>query len=131
MKVFLDANILFTAAYNPGGRAAFLLENAHAFELITSEYAAEEARRNIIAKKKLSLPALESYVSSIRIVSDVMGICPIALPSKDQPIFLSALKAKATHLITGDLKDFGKFMNQPEKTCGILIQTVAEFFSGL
>ena len=33
----------------------------------------------------------------------------------------------ATHLLTGDLKEFGPFMNRPEETFGILIQTVANF----
>jgi hypothetical protein len=53
------------------------------------------------------------------------------LPKKDDPIFLSALGARCTHLLTGDLKDFGRFMNAPEDTSGILIQTVAGFLSSL
>ena len=131
MKVFLDANVLFTAAYNPNGRAALLIKNSDSFTLITSEYAVEEARRNIIAKKKASFPELVLVLSLVEVVPDVMGICPIPLPPKDQPIFLSALRAKATHLLTRDLKDFGAFMNRPGKTCGILIQTVADFFADL
>ncbi len=31
------------------------------------------------------------------------------------------------HLLTGDMKDFGHHMNNPNKSEGILIQTVAEF----
>jgi hypothetical protein len=31
------------------------------------------------------------------------------------------------NLLTGDLKDFGPFMNEPGQTKGIVIQTVAEF----
>jgi uncharacterized protein len=113
------------------GQLTLPAEVREKFTLITSEYAVEEARRNISPKKKASLPELVSVFSFVEIVPDVMGICPITLPSKDQPIFLSALRARATHLLTGDLKDFGVFMNRPEKTCGILIQTVADFFASL
>ena len=39
----------------------------------------------------------------------------------------AAVACDATHLLTVDLKDFGPFMNRPEETFGILVQTVAEF----
>jgi hypothetical protein len=56
---------------------------------------------------------------------------PEGLAQKDQPIFQAALACQATHLLTGDLQDFGSFMNQPENTFGICIQTVAEFLNHL
>jgi len=131
MRIFVDANILFTAAYSPKGKAATLLESLPGL-VITSDYAAEEARRNIQAKRPTALDRLEKILGQIEIVPSVRsGACPIQLPPKDQPIFLSALVAKATHLFTGDLKDFGLHMNQPEKSAGIIIQTVAEFLKGL
>ena len=46
---------------------------------------------------------------------------------EDRPIFQAALVCRATHLLTGDLKDFGRFMNRPEATLGVRIQTVAQF----
>ena len=49
------------------------------------------------------------------------------LHKNDQPIFQAALACQATHLLTGDIKDFGSFMNQPENTFAICIQTAAEF----
>jgi predicted nucleic acid-binding protein len=131
MRVFLDANVLFSAAYNSNGRAAFLLGFSDEFAIVSSEYAIEEARRNIQVKKASSISTLEELISLIDVVADVAGNCPIKLPPKDQPIFLSALRVKATHLLTGDLKDFGPFMNRPEKSGGILIQTVADFFAAL
>lgn len=131
MRIFVDANILFTAAYSPNGKAAALLESASDL-VITSDYAAEEARRNISIKRPTALDVLEKILEQIKIVPSVQsGACPIALPPKDQPIFLAALMAKATHLLTGDMKDFGLHMNQPEKSAGIIIQTVAEFLSSL
>lgn len=131
MKLFLDANVLFTAAYSPNGKAAVLLESASSL-IITSNYAAEEARRNILTKRPISLDLLERTLRQIEIVPSIQsGACPIALPPKDQPIFLAALMAKATHLLTGDVKDFGPYMNRPDKSAGIIIQTVADFLSSL
>ena len=53
------------------------------------------------------------------------------LAEKDRPIFQAAVACGATHLLTGDLKDFGTFMNQPEKTFGVRVQTVADFLESL
>ena len=130
-KIFIDANVLFTAAYSPSGKAAFVIENMGHL-IITSDYAAEEARRNLSVKKIEALPLLEKLLSQIKIVSSVQGdACPIDLPEKDKPIFLSALRASATHLLTGDLKDFGQHMNKPDKCAGIMIQTVADFLAAI
>ena len=46
-------------------------------------------------------------------------------------IFQVALARQATHCLTGDIKDFGSFINQPESMFGMLYQTVAEFLSQL
>jgi uncharacterized protein len=58
MRVFLDANVLFTAAHNPRGKAAFVitLGSAGLFQLATSPYAREEARRNLERKAPDRLP---------------------------------------------------------------------------
>ena len=127
MKLFIDANVLFTAAYSHQGKASLLIDSLHSI-IVTSVYAAEEARRNILAKKPEALAAFETLIATIEIVQSApSGHCPIELPTKDQPIFLSALKSGATHLITGDMKDFGPHMNNPKCSGGILIQTVNDF----
>jgi hypothetical protein len=54
----------------------------------------------------------------------------LALPAKDEPIWAAALAAKASHLLTGDLRDFGPHMNQPQHRAGIVIQTVAQYLAG-
>jgi len=131
MRVFVDANVLFTAAYSPKGNAAALFESVPKL-IVTSDYAAEEARRNILAKKPAGSGELERILSRIDVAPSAPGgACPIDLPEKDRPIFMSALKAKATHLVTGDLKDFGPRMNQPKKSAGIVIQTITDFLKGL
>jgi predicted nucleic acid-binding protein len=54
-------------------------------------------------------------------------MCPVPLPEKDRPILEAAIQCQATHLLTGDIKDFGPFMNHANLTGGVVIQTVSEF----
>jgi uncharacterized protein len=131
-RLFLDANVLFTAAHNPDGKAAFLFDElaTDRWELVSSGFAIEEARRNIAAKYPQYLERLgELIAKAVEISQPAHRETPIALPEKDQPIFLAALAAGATHLLTGDLRDFGQHMNQPDRTGGILIQTVADYLA--
>lgn len=133
MRVFLDANILFTAAHNPNGKAALVMELGQSgiWQLATSQYAAEEARRNIARKFPGCLARLETILGNIGRVADAPGIpCPDGLAEKDLPIFRAARGYRADVLLTGDLRDFGFLMNAPEKTGGLLIQTVAGFLAG-
>ncbi len=130
-RLFLDANVLFTAAHNPKGKAAVVIElaNSGCWDVITSAYAAEEARRNLSCKFPLRINAFETLLATIRLTPSPKGVeCPLPLRDKDRPIFEAALVCNATHLLTGDLKDFGPFMNDPEHTQGIVIQTVAQYF---
>jgi len=60
MRVFLDANTLFSAAWKDGAGAALLFDLAEAgfCELTTSRLAVEEARRNIARKRPERQPVL-------------------------------------------------------------------------
>lgn len=134
MNLFLDANVLFTAAHNPQGKAALVVQlgqQGH-WELAASRYALKEARRNLRTKSPESLDALESLPHGFRFVEHHASLAaPAALAKKDRPIFQAAVACRATHLLTGDLKDFGSFMNRPEETFGILVQTVGTFLESL
>lgn len=131
LRLFLDANVLFTAAHRPEGKAAFpWMGAAGRWQLMSSAYALEEARRNVSLKFGDSLARLESLAAAIELVPQTVAPpLPLVLPDKDQPIWATALAARATHLLTGDLNDFGPHMNQPEATGGIVIQTVAQFLA--
>jgi uncharacterized protein len=131
-KLFLDANVLFTAAHNPDGKAAFLFDELGAglWELISSRFAIEEARRNIAAKYTQCLERLGELLEKVtEVPQPVPQQTLIDLPEKDQPIFLAAQAAKASHLLTGDLKHFGPHMNRPGDSGGIVIQTVADYLA--
>lgn len=131
-RIFLDANVLFTAAHNPRGKASFLIELSAGgqWTLFTSAYAVEEARRNISIKFPEKSKQLETLLAGITVIkSSKAHPCPAGLNTKDQPIFQAAVECSATHLLTGDVKDFGPFMNQVDATFNIIIQTVNDFFS--
>jgi predicted nucleic acid-binding protein len=133
-RVYLDANVLFTAAHSPSGKAALVIELGKAghWRLCTSIYAVEEARHNLAIKFPAGVQTLANLVQGIAVIQhDPAAECPVKLPEKDRPIFLAAMKCKATHLLTGDLPDFGPLMNQADKTGGITIQTVAAFLASI
>lgn len=130
MRLFLDANVLFTAVHNPRGKAAFVVELGQAglWQLATSAYALEEARRNLALKFPVGAARLEDMRPSLRLASDAAGVdCPAGLPAKDCPIFRAARACRADVLLTGDIRDFGFLMNARDKAGGLLIQTVADF----
>ena len=134
MRLFLDANVLFTAAHDPGGKAVIVIEaGIHGnWELVSSAYALEEARRNLQRKFPTHLVRLEIFSHALRLAPHQENTpYPKGLPEKDRPIFQAALGCRATHLLTGDLKDFGCYMNKPKATHGMLIQTVADFLGSL
>jgi uncharacterized protein len=134
-RLFLDANVLFTAAHNPGGKAAFLFEAVARpnppWQLLCSTYAIEEARRNLATKAPQRMAAFEALCAVLQTVPQpATALVPLALPEKDEPIWSAALAARATHLLTGDIKDFGPHMNRPAATSGVVIQTVGDYLAG-
>lgn len=134
MRLFLDANVLFTAAHNPDGKSALIIafEGKDTWDVCTSAFAAEEARRNLAAKYPGAEKRLEVLLASMTIVSEQPDApCPDKLDQKDRPIFCAAYACHATHLLTGDIVHFAPFMNKPKKTFGITIQTPAQFLNAL
>jgi predicted nucleic acid-binding protein len=118
-RVFLDANVLFSAAYRQGAGVCRLWDLQRA-ELITSEYAAEEARCNLVEEAQRQ--RLSKLLRNVRIVPSVAGIplpSGIVLPEKDRPILMAAIQARATHLLTGDKLHFGKYFAR--RIAGVLI----------
>lgn len=133
-RVFLDANVIYTAAHNPRGKAAFVIELGAAgnFSLFSSDAAREEAERNLAVKYPDSLPALTALPDRITLVSaDLSTPFPEGLPTKDAVIFQAAMTCRATNFLTGDLHRFGPLMNRPDVTFSMIVQTVADFLAAL
>jgi predicted nucleic acid-binding protein len=134
MRLFLDANILFTAGYNAEGKASLVIELGQAglWQLVSNAYAVEEARRNITRKYPEKLQRLESLTQGLRLAPVGTALrCPPGLVEKDCPIYRAAIACKAVILLTGDIRDFGFLMNDRTKADGLLIQTVADFLATL
>jgi len=105
-RAFLDANVLFSAAYRKTGGLSRLWRLA-GVELVTSSYALEEARRNLGSRDHRA--RLNRLVSDLELVSEAPSRelpGDVELPEKDRPILQAALAAGATHLLTGDVTDF-------------------------
>ena len=109
-KVFLDANVLCSAAYLAGSRLGDLW-NLSATEMVTSFYAVEEARRNLASDRPEALVRLDALLETMRVVPEAEDeVLPgsIELDPKDRPILLAAISARADYLLTGDRTHFGK-----------------------
>ncbi len=123
--MFLDANVLFSAAYrsDAGLRRLWRLSDVR---LVTSGYAAAEARANLaVVEQRDRLDALLESVDSVP--EGVHRPLPerVDLPAKDRPILQAAIAASATHLLTGDVTHFGAFFGRSIE--GVLILRPADY----
>jgi uncharacterized protein len=114
MRIFLDANVLFSAARGTGSplHGFFRLAEAGACELVASPFALDEARRNISRKQPAKVAELERLIARIAVcreagAEEVLWARSTGLPEKDAPILAAAVQAKADILVTGDRTDFG------------------------
>lgn len=115
MRLFLDANVIFSAAHNPDGRARalFLLQRNGRCELIASAHALEEARRNIALKYSSRTAELDALARELLVVPEpevkaVARAQELGLPLDDAPILAAAIASKADVLVTGDRTHFGR-----------------------
>jgi len=108
MKVFLDANILFSASLPRARMREFLNVLFERAECLANDYAVEEARRNLAAKFPAGVALLDALIRKCEMISELTTDLPVPLPQKDVPILGGAIAAQATHLLTGDERDFGK-----------------------
>ena len=109
-RLFLDANVLFSAAYRENNGLLDLWKLPEV-KLLSCAYALEEARRNLdTAAQGKRLVAL---AASLELVEGMAPLKPgSGLPTKDEPILGAAIAGRATHLITGDFRHFGRFFGR-------------------
>lgn len=111
-RVFLDANILVSAAWSAdaGLLALWKLPDT---SLITSAYAIAEADRNLRQAEQRT--RLYRLVQRLEIVDEPRTRrlpASVVLPAKDVPILLAAIEAKAGFLVTGDKEHFGRYFGR-------------------
>jgi uncharacterized protein len=123
-RLFLDANVLFSAAYKLDARV-FRLWKLKDVVLITSRYALEEARTNLL--EHTHRQRLSELVERFLLFEAREGPLPasITLPDTDAPILLAAIDAHADYLLTGDFRHFGKYFGR--KIGGVAINSPAYY----
>lgn len=126
--VFLDANILFSAAWAARARMRRLWRLAPGqARLVTSDQAIGEARRNLPAAKHGDLDNLLRDVEQVTTPpQDRWRAVPgLTLPDPDLGILQAAIAARATHLLTGDRRHFGPYYGQTIR--GVLILPPSDY----
>ena len=110
--IFLDANVLFSAAWRVDSGLRRIWSLPAGIVRCTNGYAMVEAERNL--PDTAARERLHRLMTRVRLVPSVaLGELPpgVALPEKDRPILLSALSAGCSHLLTGDRAHFGPYFN--------------------
>jgi predicted nucleic acid-binding protein len=112
MRVFLDANVLFSASLFARGNAPLLVEigRAGGCRLLTSPMTLQEAGRNPARKAPQALELFKHVQAVIELVLDASAdllLWAQGLPVKDAPILAAAVLARADLLVMGDRRHFG------------------------
>jgi len=136
MRIFLDANILFSAAKSDGAirhLLALLREAGH--ECCVDGFVVEEARRNLALKAPAGGVALVKLLARLH-VANVQPFnsaldAELPLPPKDRPVLAAAIRLRCDALITGDRTHFGALYGKVVR--GVTIhspQSIAELLLG-
>ncbi len=118
MRVFLDANILFSAAKSDGAVRQLLrlvLDRGH--ECCVDDYVVIDARRNLNAKEPDAVIAFETLLKRLSISPAQAPGLELKLvnwlPEKDRPVLAAAMRLRCDALVTGDRTHFGPGYGKP------------------
>ena len=114
MNLFLDANVLFSAACSSEGNARALIGAAaeHRLTMAVSAHVLGEARRNLGGKAPQALAALAAIEELTCLVppgapgTEAAVRAPGIVP-KDAPVLAAAINCAADVFVTGDVRHFG------------------------
>ena len=107
MRVFADANVLFSAADSASATRVLLDALFTHATVVVNEHVWEEARRNITMKRPGLVNSLEELKAHLHFSSKMEPVTNCQLPDDDQPVLGGAVAARCTHLWTGDKRHFG------------------------
>jgi predicted nucleic acid-binding protein len=131
MRLFLDANVIFSAAHSPNGRALalFRLAGIDRCTLVASAHVVEEARRNLMVKSVHRLKELDTLISQLEMVAEappkiVAWAAGHGLPANDAPVLAAAVTSTADLLVTGDRTHFGHLFGQ--EVGGVRVASLAD-----
>lgn len=125
-RVFLDANVIFSAGYKPTGlRKLWDLPDVM---LVSSNYAVREAEVNLERIRPEAMAELSALLERVKIYpTPRLSPLPtmVNLVEKDMPILQGAITVRATHLLTGDVKHFGHLFGT--SCAGVLVLPPSEY----
>ena len=123
-RLFLDANVLFSAAYRADSGLLVLWKLADVV-LCSSRYAVEEARVNLEEPEQRE--RLAGLAKSLHFFDSIGRQPPrgVVLPEKDVPILMAAIEARADYLLTGDFRHFGRYFGK--KIDGVIVIPPREY----
>lgn len=129
IRVFLDANILFSAAWREEGGIGTLWDRQDV-HLVTSAYALMETERNIRSKKPAAAARLSQLASQVEVstATDALNEDQ-GLPEKDRPILAAAASSGCSVLLTDDVTHFGHLLGKEAQ--GVRVLTVSTFLARL
>jgi len=112
VRIFLDANILFSAAKTDGAVRELcrrLLDGGH--ECWVDDFVVNEARRNLVRKGEDAGVELDGLLGRLHRAA-AQSPSRVSehtewLPDKDRPVLAAAIRLKCDALVTGDLTHFG------------------------
>jgi predicted nucleic acid-binding protein len=112
VRVFLDANILFSAAKSDGAVREMLRRLAQAGHVPCADaYVVEEARRNLARKGAAATAVLDDLLQQIEVApfraADLPPSVADRIATKDRPVFAAAVGLGCHALVTGDRTHFG------------------------
>ena len=117
LKVFLDSNVLFSAAYMGKGRSRsyliYDLQGRGFFDIFISGLVVKEAVWNMGRKRPDRLLFLNGLIQNSTVLEDTLILSDIqtlkTLPLNDRIILTTAIYHGMDFFITGNTKDFRDF----------------------
>lgn len=134
MRVFLDANILFSAAKSDGAVRELLRRLREAGHVLVADgYVLAEARHNLVNKGPQALVALDQLSTVVELHRNVAGNHrhpDVAwLPPKDRPVLAAAISLGCHALLTGDKRDFAAGFGR--SFAGVAVHSPRSLFEAL
>ncbi len=130
MRLFLDTSVLLSASGSAKGASRFIVAEAVAqgWDLVSSDYCAEETQRNLPKIGRTAATAWKAEIAPrVRLIRASLALDkPLLFPkAKDRPVVITALAARADWLLTLDETDFhGKLGRE---VYGLRLATPGEF----
>lgn len=137
-RIFLDASVLFAAAYSPTGAARELLRLALEGDVVlfTNQFAADETTHNLGRKAPEAVSVFQAILTvapiSVNLSPDeaLVRAAAVYVELKDAPIVAGAIAAEADYLATFDKQHLLSVDTVAEQS-GLVIATPGDILARL